>query len=148
MPTKHYDPISRLRLSWVASMWQDAKATAKDERVIHISLVIEDSAVDSRNAHFIAIVAHTIDYSAGDTMGRKDTSRQLITGRFRRSEAENICTGNGLRRNAQNIANDPTNTGIRSTKWFNCRGMIMCFNFESDIMCFCEAHNAGIIAER
>src|SRR5439155_3589885 len=121
-PAKHDHPSSRLQLPWVTSMRQDAKTTAKDERVIHTSLVIEDSAVDSRNAHFIAIVAHTIDYTAGDTMGRKDTSRQFITGRVRRSEAENICTGNGLRRNAQDVTNDPTNASIRSSKWFDCRG--------------------------
>src|SRR5438128_12575422 len=96
-PTKHYDPISRLRLSWVASMRQDAKATTKDERVIHISLVIEDSAVDSRNAHFIAIVANTIDYTTADTMGRKHTSRQYITRRISRSKTDNICTVNKLR---------------------------------------------------
>src|SRR5947207_2946131 len=96
-PTKHDDPISRLYLSRVASMWQDAKATTKDERVIQISLVIEDGTVDSRNAHFIAIVAHAIDYTTGNPMRRKDTSRQFIAGPVWRSEAENICTGNGLR---------------------------------------------------
>src|SRR5436309_4847822 len=146
-PTKHDNSISRLYLAWVASVRQDAKATTKDKRVINIFLVIKDSTVDGGNTHFIAIVAHTIDYTAGDTMWRKDTSRQFISERVRRSEAENICAGNWLSRDAQHVTNDAANAGIRPSKWFDCRGMIMCFNFEGDILRFCEAYDACVIAE-
>src|SRR5579864_7461661 len=66
-PTKHNDMIPRLYLARMAPMREYTQAPAEDERVVHVSRMIEDGTIDGGNAHLIAVVPYTIHYTAGNS---------------------------------------------------------------------------------
>src|SRR5579883_3133200 len=99
------DEVARPRLLRMAAVRQHAQAATEDERVVDIAFIIKYRAVDGGNAHLVAIVAHAADDAAGDTPGRKHADRQALSRSLRRAKAENIGAGNGLRGDAQHVAN-------------------------------------------
>ena len=145
--TQHNDAIARLYLPRMTAVGQDTQAATEHQRVAEVSLVIEDRAIDCRYTHLIAVIAHAIDYAAGNAPGRKDAGWQLVDRRTRWTKAENVGTGDRPRGDAQHIADDAAHTRICSTERLYSRGMIMCFNLKSDILRPGKTDDAGVIAE-
>src|SRR5437588_13129520 len=102
--TQHNDAIARLYLSRMTAVRQDTQAATEHQRIAEVSLVIEDRAIDCRNTHLIAVVAHAIDYAAGYAPGRKDAGWQLVNRGTRWTKAENVGTGGRPRGDAQDNA--------------------------------------------
>jgi hypothetical protein len=48
---------------------------------------------------------------------------------------------------AKHIPDYATKTSRSTSVWFNSRRMIMCFNFDADIVVTIKANNSGIISE-
>ena len=145
--TQHNDAIARLHFAWVAPTRQHAEASTKDERVIKVPFIIENGTVDGGDAHLITVVTYTIDYTASDTPGWKNTCRQFLDRRIQWAKAEDIGAGNWLRRDAQYIANDTTHAGIRAAEGLNRRRMIMRLDLEGDIVRLRKANNTGVVAK-
>src|ERR1700682_1447563 len=96
--TAQYDyAVTGLHAAWMAVPRQDAQASAEDQRVEEIAGMIDNGTVDGGNAHFIAIVAHTVHHAASNTARRKKACWQLFRGSIGRAKTEYIGTGDRLR---------------------------------------------------
>src|SRR5437660_1333258 len=58
--TQYNDAMTWSYFARMAAVWQYTQTAAEDERVIYIACMVEYSAIDGGNTHFIAIVAHTV----------------------------------------------------------------------------------------
>ena len=133
-PAEDDNAIFWLDTAGMAPVWQQPQASTEDERIKEIATIIKNCSIDSRDAHFVTVVTNTIHHAAGNAARRENALGQFLNVCIRRPEAKHICAGNGLRRNSQHIADHSSNTSIRSTKWLNCRRMIMRFDFEGNIV--------------
>src|SRR5579859_43231 len=95
--------VAGLHRVGMATVWQHPQAAAEDQRIVDITWIIENSAIDGGDAHFIAVIAYPAHYSAGDATRREYALRQIIHRRIQRAKAEYIGTGDGVCRDAQYI---------------------------------------------
>src|SRR5579875_3955698 len=128
-------------------MRQHTKTSTEDQRIVQVATIIKHCAINCRNTHLVPIVANTIDDTVGNAMRRKNAWGQILANCTSSSKAEYICTGNGLRGNSQYVANHTSDTGICTTERLNSRRVIMCFDFESDIVGARKTNDSGVITE-
>ena len=97
-------------------MGQKTQTAAEDQRIIRISWMIEDRAIDRRNTHLIAIVANTINDATGDTPWCQYALRQFIGWCAQWAKAKHIGGGDGLSGDTNNVTNNAADASVGTTK--------------------------------
>ncbi len=122
---------------------------AVDQRVAQIPPVEVDGPVDGRNAHAVAVVAHTGDDAFRHDLGVQRAGRQFGVRSFRRREAEDVgvADGAGAQPGSQRIADHTADARVRTAVRFQGRRVIVRLDLEADALLFVERHNAGVVLE-
>ena len=119
------------------------------QRVAQISIVEHDCAVDRRDAHAIAIVADAGNDALHDAAGVQHARWQVGGRRIGRGETKHVGITNRPRAHtrAHRIADYAADAGRRAAVRFECRGMVVRFDFETGVKFFIKLDDAGVVLE-
>ena len=67
--------VTRLGSGGMATVGKKSQATTKDQGISGVARVIEDSAVDRGNAHFVAVIFDAVDDPVGNAAGMENAAR-------------------------------------------------------------------------
>ena len=144
-PAQDHDSVSRLRLCWMGPFWQQPNGAAEDKRIAQVTLVVNDRAVDCRQAKLVGVVADSGHDAVLDAGGMKNACWQFVGRQVLGAEAEHVCAGDWPGRNGDDVAYDAADAGICPAKGFESGWVIVCFYFECQIKLIVKFDDAGIV---
>ena len=78
-------------------------------------------------------------------VGCRTPCGQFVERQIGRAEAEDVGVGDGARADAEYVADDAADAGIGAAEWLERGGVIVCFDFERQVVFVVEAHDTGVI---
>jgi hypothetical protein len=148
-PADRNDQVTGMHLLECLVLWNQPDGAAEHERVGEVALIEEDRAIDGRNAHAVAVVAHASHDAAHHASRMQHALRQLIRGEIRRREAEDVRVAHRLRGKpgAEHVADHPAKPGVRPAVGFNGRRVVVSLDLDADVEVLVEGHHTGVVRE-
>ena len=112
-----------------------ADGAAIDERIAEIARIEANRAVDGRNAHAVAVIAHAGDDALHDLPRMQHARRQTFGRRVGRGEAKDVRVANrpGAQAGAERIADHAAEAGVGAAVRLDGRRMVVRFDLEQTL---------------
>ena len=126
----------------------DADGAGVHDRVAEVAVVEAERAVDGRDAHPVAVVAHAGDDALHDA--QRDAARPWARPSYRRLPKQNTSVfAIGLRgeAGAEDVADDAADAGSRAAVRLDRARVVVRLHLEADVVFLVEADDAGVVLE-
>ena len=124
---------------------QQPDAAAEDQRVAQVALVVEDRAVDRRDAQLVAVVADPRHHPAGNPLRMQHPVGQLRVGIVLRAKAEHVGVGDRPRRHADDVADHAAHAGVGAAKRLERRRVVVRLDLEGQVIVVVKGDDAGVV---
>ncbi len=147
-PADGNDQIARLRGCAMRAARQQPQAAAVHQGVCGVAGVINDRAVDGGDAHLVPVIFDAMNDAGGNAPWVEHASRQAVGRQIGGTKAEDVCVGNGAGADAQNVPHHAAHASVSSAKGLQGAGVVVGFDFESQVVAVGEGDDAGIVYKR
>ena len=147
MPADHNGPFSSVSFFKRFLFRNKTNVSGINQRIAKIAVIKVNCAVNRWNPHTVSIIANSRYNAFHNATRMQNSGGKLVMSDFRISKTKYIRIANrlGSHTGTKRVANHPTDTGIGSTIWFQCRWMVMGLNFKRHIKVIIEGYDSGIV---
>jgi hypothetical protein len=147
-PADYDNAVAGLRRrEFVIAFQNFTDAAAENERVGRVARIIEHGARHRGDAHFVAVVGHSLDHAFLDDGRMQHARGKLVMVEVARTETKNIGQGHGTRGGRDDIADDAAHAGVGPAERFDGTGVVVSFRFDGETEAVSEGHDARIAVE-